>query len=475
MRSDALVTKNKLALSRATSRAFTALPLVVTMAGVAAGCSAAPDDGAGSTESSVVAGHKPHFLRAAGAAGGCTPGGNLSSGGGVVMHNARVHYIYWLPNGSHFEASGTSASDATYESKLEQFASDFGSTGLFKMMNQYTDTTGAVSSVSLAGTYTYTKAYPGGRGTTSNPLLDSDYQAVVSDVLDNANLGWRTGTEDAYFVFTAASVQSCQQSDHVWCTFAGKDSSGNPSNLYGAYHGSYSHKGATVVYANMPSAATIGYDTSQPVYPNGKAIDPTITAVSHELSEMLTDPAGGGWLDSAGCEIGDKCNLDMGPDVGSDGANISMPNGDKYQVQREWSNAINGCTLATPPSCTATQTCPPSYGPPLLTVTCATPVDFYQYDTYTHYLGQVASAQASYREATWTYAYQQLLACPSGEGTQSHASCADFSRYVAKQYWCGPQTGGGGNTCNGASKPGLRCAAGWHCCGTDGWNCGVCP
>jgi hypothetical protein len=435
-------------------------------------CSAAPNDGSVSDESSITNANRPHFMRTGGAAAPCdSTGGNLTSRGGVVMHNARVHLIYWLPSGSHFAIGGTSATDTTYESKLEQFVSDYQSTGLFKMLAQYSDSTGGVSSVSLAGTYTYTKAYPTGRGTTSSPLFDSDYQTAVSDVLDHANLHWATGTEDVYFVFTAAGIESCQGSDLSECTFAGKDTSGNPRGTYGAYHYWYKHNGANVVYANMPADAWLGYD-SQVVYPNGAANDPTVQALSHELTEALTDPLLNSWLDANNCEIGDKCNLDMGTDVNPDGSNIVLSNGHKYQVQREWSNTISGCTLATPPSCTSALQCPPTYGAPSLIVTCPTAVDFYRYDTSTHYLGAIAASQASFTEATWTYPYEELLACPHLEGTQSLASCAVFSRYVAQANWCGKSTGGGG-TCNGDQKPTRKCTATWHCC-DDGWNCGLC-
>ena len=30
-------------------------------------------------------------------------------------------------------------------------------------------------------------------------------------------------------------------------------------------------------------------------------------------------------------------------------------------------------------------------------------------------------------------------------------------------------------TCDGDARPTTKCSASWHCCGTDGWNCGVCP
>ena len=42
--------------------------------------------------------------------------------------------------------------------------------------------------------------------------------------------------------------------------------------------------------------------------PNGNIGDVAIKAVSHELSETITDPLGNAWYDSQGNENGDKCN-----------------------------------------------------------------------------------------------------------------------------------------------------------------------
>jgi hypothetical protein len=62
--------------------------------------------------------------------------------------------------------------------------------------------------------------------------------------------------------------------------------------------------------------------------------------------ETVTDPQGNAWyhVDSGG-EIGDLCNFNFGTRA-SDGSNVTL-SGHGYVIQRQWSNALNGCVLSS--------------------------------------------------------------------------------------------------------------------------------
>ena len=71
------------------------------------------------------------------------------------------------------------------------------------------------------------------------------------------------------------------------------------------------------------------------------------SVASHELIESVTDPEVGlatvagpplAWYDNTNGEIGDICNAQQGTIVGSDSLT--------YVVQKQWSNALGGCTVA---------------------------------------------------------------------------------------------------------------------------------
>ena len=58
---------------------------------------------------------------------------------------------------------------------------------------------------------------------------------------------------------------------------------------------------------------------------------------SHELSEAITDPRGGGWFDSSNGENGDKCAWSFHSDVSFGGKS--------WWLKMEWSNnAFNAAT-----------------------------------------------------------------------------------------------------------------------------------
>jgi uncharacterized repeat protein (TIGR01451 family) len=215
----------------------------------------------------------------------------------------------------------------------------------------------ASSNSTLGSTYHDTAhPYPDNRGTAANPLTDLDIQNEVS-VAILAN-GWQSGGYGAaYFVFTAKGIESC--ADSFNCT------PGTAHPTFCAYHGSFGTSATPILYANMPYVATwdsgfSGGSCTSFVFsssPNNHDADEEISTASHEHLEIITDPVNysdvngfhGGWYDSGGWEIGDKCAYFYGTQS-PDGSNVTL-NGNLYLVQREWSNidangsAYSGCSI----------------------------------------------------------------------------------------------------------------------------------
>jgi hypothetical protein len=67
--------------------------------------------------------------------------------------------------------------------------------------------------------------------------------------------------------------------------------------------------------------------------------DGTVTSadsVAHEFMEAVTDPQINAWYDKRGMEIADKCNYVYY-------SCVTLANKTQWQIQSEWSNALNAC------------------------------------------------------------------------------------------------------------------------------------
>jgi hypothetical protein len=106
-----------------------------------------------------------------------------------------------------------------------------------------------------------------------------------------------------------------------------------------AYHGAIANY-PNVTYTNLPYMTDAGYACGE--YSVSGLLDGVSIVEGHELAETITDPLISAWWDASGYEIGDKCAW---TDLGT--ITILLGN---FAVQPLWSNAANGCTLATPPS-----------------------------------------------------------------------------------------------------------------------------
>jgi hypothetical protein len=170
--------------------------------------------------------------------------------------------------------------------------------------------------------------YPYGGGwqvnySTSGTLQDQDIYNIVYAVASFNGSGYGK----MYHVFLQSGVQQCSAS-------AGGCYAQNGG--YCAYHGAvnFSDIGHTL-YTVEPYQAISGCSS-----PNGKVVDSTLSTLSHEYSETITDPdvqTNVAWYNNYGGEIGDICRSSYG--------NVSL-SGYTYDIQREYSNKYSACTFS---------------------------------------------------------------------------------------------------------------------------------
>jgi hypothetical protein len=301
-----------------------------------------PMEGAGST------------LR--GTAGLTVPSGSppLEWHGGPVMPSHEAFAIFWAPSGYPFP-SGYTAGITKY---LENVAADSGlSTNVYSVSAQYEGSNGHASyEDSFGGSVADTHAYP---TTGTCPAYEgfngAEYTACLSDAKIEAEVqavrveqGWPSGLEAEYYVVLPPHVGSC---------FGSSAESSCFDEEFCAYH-SYSSSPATAIYAN------ISYSPEDPTgcgvgeYPNGTSngkIDDTLSSLSHEANESITDPLLNAYYDKKGFENGDECRNssdDYGPALGGSTGTLfnQSINGAHYYLQQEWSNDINNCAQRVAPA-----------------------------------------------------------------------------------------------------------------------------
>jgi hypothetical protein len=259
--------------------------------------------------------------------------------GGPVQHQPAVYLVFWRPPGMAYEPGGN---DDTYINLIARYEHDVPGSSYAAILTQYADAgTGTPpGDFSLAGIFVDIRSYPTA-AMAAEPLHDADVRAELTTVIDAQHLPATVDTE--YIVFTTAGAVTCPASGGSDCTLT--------SNC--GYHDSFAQGDKTIVYALIPDpadqtscAAQDGQGT--PYAPNANVrADAAILALSHEQTEMLTDPllhSHPAWVNLIDGETGDLCAWNLGP-LQPDGSNVLL-HGHKYLVQTIWSDAAGQCVLA---------------------------------------------------------------------------------------------------------------------------------
>ncbi len=211
-------------------------------------------------------------------------------------------------------------------------------------------------------------------------ITDSQLQVQLKSFVKEKGLA--AGMGDLYLVLTPPDLNSCAggKGQAAECT----------TNSYCAYHSDVKglSESEDIVYANLPYGKRTGCET--PDEPNGNPADDEVNLISHEGNEAITDPLGGeaeeagaeakiGWLSLSGNEVADLCTtpyfddaIDVGEELDAYGALLGgtprdrikggelvegpepgtaynqLIAGGHYLLQREWSDAAEGCVEHAP-------------------------------------------------------------------------------------------------------------------------------
>jgi hypothetical protein len=263
---------------------------------------------------------------------------NVLYGNGTVLNSNRTHLIFWQPadSGLAFDPGYIQ----TIETFLQRVAHDSRMpTNEYALTGQYDDAQGPAAYASTyGGAVLDTDKLPRNECTmpsTGPPwkvcLTDTQLELELDHVIKADHLP--TAARDIFFVVTPDGFGDCAQGD---CSLGG------PQTGYCGYHFSTPNN---VPYAVIPYNAIENHCQSDNPRPNGSTADPTLSTISHEQAEMITDPFGDGWLDGEGNEIADLCIQSYGRKLGGSGQSVwdESIDGGHYYLQELWSNRAGGC------------------------------------------------------------------------------------------------------------------------------------
>lgn len=233
-------------------------------------------------------------LHAQSSGGGAAAGSSVDMtlhGGNVLVSN-KTMAIFW----------GSWGSPGDIISGIDAFFGGWGGSGMAGDSTEYYGTTN--------GNVTKTSTYLGHTIDSSSPPKRA---LSVSGAVGEACkiTGNNPDPNAVYFIYTSTGAGHASYCAwHSW---------GNCSN------------GAPIQVAYMPNITGLaGCDPQSDVTSESEGLAALANVTSHELSEAITDPRGGGWFDSSNGENGDKCAWSFHNDVSFGGK--------QWKLQMEWSN-----------------------------------------------------------------------------------------------------------------------------------------
>ncbi len=263
--------------------------------------------------------------------------------GGPVLHSNRTHVIFWQPAGSGL------AFDPGYVQSIERFLHDVAadshhSTNVYGLSGQYRDGEGiAAYDSTYGGAVVATDPLPHSGCTEPPAGIGPGWADCVNDGQLEDELarvvrtdGLPVTNHDIYFIVTPAGLGSCEFKGPDECALGG------PESGYCGYHSVGPNR---LLYAVIPYNAVFGHCQSGNPRPNDSTADPTLSTISHEQNETVTDPLGTSWVRVDGEEMADVCVTSFGPAIGGFGTASynQLIDGHRYELQEEWSNAAHGC------------------------------------------------------------------------------------------------------------------------------------
>ena len=249
--------------------------------------------------------------------GWAKPGGGSAQNlvyhtGGSVIRNAHVVMIFWGPS------FGPAGADNAYAVQLQLFRNQFGLTGEYNVITQYSgeDASAGFGNIAQSNLAGGTLDWFDSSAPPTN-VTDSAVQGEVNRYL--ARPGSTFDNSTVYEVFIPPGSYSSDGTS---------TSCGGPSLAYCAYHGHFSSGGHDVKYSIEPYPSCSGCSVT-----GWTAAQNQEHFVCHETREAVTDADLNAWFDRRGNEADDKCAWSPTPFLGTGG----------FGYQYEWSNSAGGC------------------------------------------------------------------------------------------------------------------------------------
>jgi hypothetical protein len=242
-----------------------------------------------------------HWARGAAAAGGRAGTAPLMTyHDGTVMHTSVTLPIFW----------GTSWKDSTFVQDkmtgLASFYSGEGSSTYAATSDEYTDTTGSVTS---------TSTYLGSLTDLSTAVKNGNRTAPILQEVCNA--------------LAAAGVTPVSNGYYPVYVDTPRGHSG-----FCAWHSWGSCNNVPIQFAFFFSLdGDAGCDPEDTSGLHSQGLAALANVSGHELSEARTDPRGAGWFDAHGAENADKCSFTFGTPL------LKFSNKSEWKIQGNWSNA----------------------------------------------------------------------------------------------------------------------------------------
>jgi hypothetical protein len=234
-------------------------------------------------------------------------GANMTYHGGKIMPTANVRAIFW----------GTSWGTYTGDkiTGIDTYYTGLSNSNYSKTVDEYTGTNGQVGPTDTYLGHIVDGTTASGGGNTATILAEVCKVIISPDTTGNGY----------YPVYTDVPR-------------------GNAG--YCAWHSAGTCGGKAVQFAFFFKLdGDAGCDPRDRTTGHSQGLAAIANVSAHELSEARSDPASpGAWYDSSGAENGDKCAWTFNV------SSVTFPDGNKWKLQGEWSNAAYSAGTGYPNS-----------------------------------------------------------------------------------------------------------------------------
>jgi putative Ig domain-containing protein len=288
-------------------------------------------------------------------------GGGID-GIGVTTGQEKVYLVFygaqWGTPGTDANGNVTLSGDPSGEAPyLQQFLKGLGTDNetWSGTATQYCDGV-AVGAQSCPAGNTEHVAYPAG-GALAGVWVDESTASPAAAT--GHQLGVEAVNAAAHFGNTTAALN--RNAQYVILSPTGTDPDGWLENGFCAWHdyngdttlsgGPVTSPYGDIAFTNLPYITDAGFSCGQDFVNLSGTLDGVSIVEGHEYTETITDqnPAGG-WTDSSGEEIGDKCAWIL-PGTTGGAADLSLATG-TFAVQSMWANdasgGAGGCDISHP-------------------------------------------------------------------------------------------------------------------------------